>query len=90
MQHTEQHFEQRRRDLGGIVAQPHGGQRQDADKIVDTTLEALDLLGGILRLDFHVRPQNEVTRPVSLVVPGVVGGIRPAERRMDSAEEYPR
>jgi hypothetical protein len=90
MQHTDQHIEQRARDLGGVIAQPHGGQSQDADEIVDTTLEALDILSGSLGLYFHVRGQNEVIRPVSLVVRGGLRGTRPAERRMDFAEQCPR
>jgi hypothetical protein len=54
VQHTENRLKQAARDLGGIAANPHRGQRHDADQVVDTTLKLLVL--GTEKVGLHGQP----------------------------------
>jgi hypothetical protein len=54
-EHTEERVEQGMNNLGRLGTAPHGGERQNAEQIVHATLEALDFLGGILGLHFHLQ-----------------------------------
>ena len=52
-QHLNQHVEQSTDNLGRLSATPDGGKRLDADQIVDTGFEALNLIGRLFHLRFH-------------------------------------
>src|SRR5882724_394750 len=52
-QHLRQHVEQSTDNLGRLSATPDGGKRLNADQIVDTGPEALNLIGRLFHLRFH-------------------------------------
>jgi hypothetical protein len=40
-------------DVTGFAATPHGRKSEEADQIINATLKALDLVGGMFELHFH-------------------------------------
>ena len=48
-------------NLGWLAAAPHGGKSEDADQVIDAALKALDLLGGMFELHFHVKRPSRKT-----------------------------
>src|SRR5438874_672165 len=52
-QHLRQHVEQSTDNLRRLSAAPDCGKRLNADQVVDTGLEALNLIGRLLDLRFH-------------------------------------
>src|SRR5438270_7653697 len=53
VQHRRQHVEQSADNLGRLSATPNSGKRLDADQVVNTSLEALNLIGCVFHLSFH-------------------------------------
>ena len=47
-------------NLGWLAATPDGRKSEDADQIINAALKALDLLGGMFELRFHVKPPSGV------------------------------
>src|SRR5258706_14098349 len=43
-------------DVTGFAATPHGRKNEEADQIINATLKALDLVGGMFELHFHGQP----------------------------------
>jgi hypothetical protein len=43
-------------DVTGFAATPHGRKSEEADQIINATLKALDLVGGMFELHFHGQP----------------------------------
>ena len=43
-------------DDRGFAATPHGRKGEEADQIINATLKALDLAGGMFDLRFHGQP----------------------------------
>src|SRR5207245_8976273 len=64
-------------DVAGFAATPHGGKSEEADQIINATLKALDLVGGMFELHFHGQP----------AVAGRAGC--PARRARISRRNYP-
>jgi hypothetical protein len=54
-QHPEQYLEQRTHNLGGLKATPHGGKGEDTHQIIDTALQARDLIHCLFHLHFLPR-----------------------------------
>jgi hypothetical protein len=52
-QHAHQRIEQGMKNSGWIAATPDGGKSEQAHKITDAPLKALDLVRGIFGLRFH-------------------------------------
>src|SRR6202022_2661160 len=52
-QHLQQHVEQSTDNLGRLSATPDGGKGLNADQVVDTGFEALNLVGRLFYLRFH-------------------------------------
>ena len=71
VQHTENRVEQAARDLERVAANPHRGQRHDADQVVDTTLKLLflgsKLVLGMKKVGLHGQPAVRETVPVRRV-----------------------
>src|SRR5260370_35673998 len=43
-------------DVTGFAATPHGRKSEEADQIINATLKALDLVGGMFELHLHGQP----------------------------------
>src|SRR5260370_3541048 len=43
-------------DVTGFGATPHGRKSEEADQIINATLKALDLVGGMFELHLHGQP----------------------------------
>src|SRR6266852_8189403 len=43
-------------DVTGFGATPHGRKSEEADQIINATLQVLDLVGGMFELHFHGQP----------------------------------
>src|ERR1700732_3835018 len=43
-------------DVTGFAATPHGRKSEEADQIINATLKAPDLVGGMFELYFHGQP----------------------------------
>ena len=52
--HTQEHVEQGANNLRWLAAAPDGRESEDADKVIDAALKALDLLRRVCGLLFQV------------------------------------
>ena len=46
-------------NLFRILASPYGGKSQDADQVIDTALQAFDLVGGLIHRPSSGRPLGD-------------------------------
>jgi len=57
-EHAHERVDQGLNNLGGFPTAPDRRQSEQADQVVNAALKALDLLGGLFGLRFHVRPPS--------------------------------